>query len=350
MRNVLRPLVSAAMAGFMVSALAVPPVLAQKVETDTLSISIGPDLPFLVHIVAKEKGWFAEAGFKTVEFKTFSSGNLAGEALLAGQIQLWTPGNLPPVSMAHNGVPVVILGTNAVSHGLEKIAVRKDAGIENPEDLYKAKLGLLLSSTSGALLSNVAKHYGLDATKIRTVNLAPPEAMAAMANNEIQGIIFWEPFPYRAVKEQGAKIVHTGTKSFFAKNNGAMVPVSNNRTVWVAAQDWVRKNPNAANALVKVLVRAQTYVADPANKDEVIKIFSAAQKQPVDMNQALLGDYTFNPKIDKAYVADMAAIADFLKATNRVRGDIKDVMSYTYSAPLKAANDSAVEIEGKWTP
>ncbi|WP_430439854.1 ABC transporter substrate-binding protein [Shinella sp.] len=347
MRIVLKSLISAAMAGLL---LAAGPSAATEVETDTLSISIGPDLPFLVHIVAKEKGWFDEAGFKTVEFKTFASGNLAGEALLADEIQLWTPGNLPPVSMAHNGVPVVILGTNAVSHGLEKIVVRKDAGVENPEDLAKVKFGLLVSSTSGALLANVAKHYGLDAAKLQTVNLAPPEAMAAMANNEIQGIIFWEPFPYRAVQEQGAKIVHTGTKSFFAKNSGEDVAVSNNRTVWVASQDWVRAHPVATEALVKVLTKAQAYVADPANKDEVLKIFSDFQKQPVEMNTALLGDYTFKPDIDTSYVEDMAAIADYLKATNRIPGEAKDVLTYTYTAPLKAANAAAVSVEGQWAP
>lgn len=337
-------------AGMLAVAALGAPAIAQEVETDTLSISIGPDLPFLVHIVAKEKGWFAEAGFKNVEFKTFASGNLAGEALLADQIQLWTPGNLPPVSMAHNGIPVVILGTNAVSHGLEKIVVRKDAGVENPEDLYKTKLGLLVSSTSGALLANVAQHYGLDAAKIQTVNLAPPEAMAAMANNEIQGIVFWEPFPYRAVKEQDAKIVHSGTKSFFAKNNGEDVPVSNNRTIWVASQDWVRENPNATNALVKTLLKAQAYVADPANKDEVLKIYSDFQKQPLEMNQALISDYTFTPKVDQAYVDDMAAIVSYLKATNRIQGDAKDVLTYTYTEPVKAVDPSLVAIEGQWKP
>ncbi|AOF93969.1 ABC transporter substrate-binding protein [Sinorhizobium sp. RAC02] len=347
MRMFLKSLMPAVMAGLFMTA---SPSQAQQVETDTLSISIGPDLPFLVHIVAKEKGWFEEAGFKTVEFKTFTSGNLAGEALLADEIQLWTPGNLPPVSMAHNGMPVVILGTNAVSHGLEKIVVRQDAGVETPEDLTKVKLGLLVSSTSGALLANVAKHYGLDATKIQTVNLAPPEAMAAMANNEIQGIVFWEPFPYRAVHEQGARIVHSGTKSFFANNSGEDVDVSNNRTVWVASQDWVRANPYATAALVKVLTKAQAYVADPANKDEVLKIFSDFQKQPVDMNAALLSDYTFTPNVDKSYVEDMLAIAGYLKATNRIQGDPKDVLSYTFSGPLKAANAAAVEVEGQWAP
>ena len=349
MKTFPKQLWAAAFAGLMM--LAGPlPAAAQKLETDKLSISIGPDLPFLVHIVAKEKGWFAEAGFKTIEFKSFASGNLAGEALLADQIQLWTPGNLPPVSMAHNGVPVVILGTNAVSHGLEKIVVRKDAGVENPEDLYKVKLGLQVSSTSGALLDNVAKRYGLDTSKIKTVNLTPPEALAAMASNEIQGIVFWEPFPYRAVKEQDAKVVHTGTTSYFAKNKGVDAPVSNNRTIWVASQDWVRKNPNATNALVKVLLKAQAYVADPANKAEVIKIFSDVQKQPAAMNEVLLTDYNFDASVDRTYVEDMAAIVDFLKATNRIPGKPMDALSYTYTAPMKAVNPALVTIEGQWKP
>lgn len=350
MNKFIRIMSAAIGSGVIAVAALSSPARAQKIETDAIAMGIGPDLPFLVHIVAKEKGWFAEAGYKNVTFKTFASGNLAGEALLAGEIQLWTPGNLPPVSMVHNGVPIVILGTNAVSHGLEKIVVRKDAGVENPEDLYKVKLGLLVSSTSGALLANVAEKYSLDISKIQSVNLAPPEAMAAMANNEIQGIIFWEPFPYRAVKEQGAKIVHTGTKSFFAKNNGEKVPVSNNRTVWVASQDWVRSNPNATAALVKVLLKAQAYVADPANRAEVLKIFSDFQRQPLEMNQALIDNYTFDPTVDQAFVDDMSAMATYLKATNRIQGERKGVLTYTYTAPMKAVDPALVKIEGQWKP
>ena len=125
---------------------------AAEVETDTLSMSLGVDLPFLPHIVAFEKGWFADAGFTNVEFKKFNSGAQAGEALLADEIQLWTPGNLPPISMAHNGVPVVILGTNSVNYGLEKIVVRKDANVTKPEDLYDTKLGLLRGGRGSQLL------------------------------------------------------------------------------------------------------------------------------------------------------------------------------------------------------
>jgi ABC-type nitrate/sulfonate/bicarbonate transport system substrate-binding protein len=344
-----RRLLFALAAGLVSGALMTNPSRAQAPEVDAVSMSIGVDLPFLVHIVAREKGWFRDAGFRTVDFKTFSSGNLAGEALLAGQVHLWTPGNLPPISMAHNGIPVVVLGTNAVSHGLEKLVVRKDAHVENPEDLYRAKLGLLLSSTSGAMLANIAKRYGLDASRIQAVNLAPPEAMASLANNEIQGIIFWEPWPYKALHELDTKLLHTGTKSFFKQNHGQHVQVSNNRTVWVASEDFVRRNPNATKALVRVLLKTQEYVRDPANRDEVLKIYSEFQKQPLEMNKELLGDYTFDPAVDEAYVQDMAAIADFLESTNRISSR-KDILTYTYTDPMKQVDRSLAKVEGKWKP
>ena len=338
-----------ALAGAAILVSAGAAAAAQEVETDTLSISIGVDLPFLPHIVALEKGWFEEAGFTDVTFETFQSGNMAGEALLAGEIELWTPGNLPPISMAHNGIPVVVLGTNAVSHGLEKIVVRTDAGVEEPEDLYDIRLGLLVSSTSGALVGNLARHYGLDPDRIEMVNLAPSEAMASMANNEIQGIVFWEPWPYQALNEQDTKVVHTGTVSGFAGNEGEEVQVSNNRTVWVASQDWVRDNPNATEALIEVMVRAQEYVSDPANREEVLTIFSEYQNQPLEMNQELLSNYTFDASIDELYVEDMNAVTEFLEATNRIQ-DPQDPLSYTYSAPLASVDASLVEVEGEWTP
>ncbi|MBN9077510.1 MAG: hypothetical protein BGN87_07685 [Rhizobiales bacterium 65-79] len=322
---------------------------ADKPETDSLSISIGPDLPFLVHIVAKEKGWFADAGFKNVEFKQFSSGNLAGEALLADQIQLWTPGNLPPVAMVHNGIPIVILGSNAVSHGLEKLVVRKDAKIEKPEDLYKIKIGLLVSSTSGAMLGNLAKKYDLDPAKLKAVNLAPPEGLAALKNNEVQGIIYWEPFPYQALQNPEMELLHTGTKSYFPQNKGEDVQISNNRTVWVASQDWVRKNPIATKALVGVLLKTQAWVSDPAHQQEALKIFSDYEKQPVEMNKAILSNYAFDPKFDKAYVDDMKAMEAFLKSTNRIPSE-GDPLDYSYSGPMKAIDPSLVEIDGKWKP
>ena len=329
--------------------LASNPVAAEP-EVKELALGFGLDLPFAPHIVAIEKGWFADAGFTDVSTKTFTAGALAGEALVAGEIHLWTPGNLPPISMVHNGIPVVILGTNSVNTDLEKLVVRNDANVNEPEDLYNIRIGLLQGSTSGAMLGGIIEHYGLDASRIQSVNLAPPEALASMASNETQALLIWEPWPFRALSEIDSKVVHSGRTSFFESNKGETVQVSNNRSMFVASQEFVRDNPNTVQAMMEVLVRAQEYVADPANRTEVIQLFSEFQDQPVEMNDALFdNNYVFDPTFDDAYIADMEAISAFLASSGRIK-DPMEVLDYTYTEPVASIDQSLVQVKGRWAP
>ena len=125
------------------------------------------------------------------------------------------------------------------------------------------------------------------------------------------------------------------------------------RGVWgttrILSEDWVKRNPNATKALVKVLLKTEAYIRDPAHQDEVLKIYSDFQKQPLDMNKTLIDDYTFDPAVDKDYVEDMSAIADFLESTNRI-SNRRDALTYTYTEPMKAVDPSLVTVEGQWKP
>ncbi len=320
-----------------------------KPETTSLSLGFGIDPPFAPHIVAIQKGWFREAGFSDVKTKSFQSGNLAGEALVAGEIQLWTPGNLPPISMVHNGIPIVVVGTGSVNWNVEKLVVRKDASVNTPEDLYKIKIGLLQGSTSSAFLSALAKHYGLDERRLQAVNLPPPEQMASLTSNNVQGLLCWEPWPHRAVATGSTKVVHSGLTSYFQANNNQSVKVSANRSVFAVSQEFARRSPNAVRAALGALLRAQRYVANPANTDEVQKMFAEFQKQDIELVRAIWGNYVFNPAFDDAYVADMESTAGYLEAGGRIKNR-KNVLDYTYTAPLAELDKSLVKVEGRWKP
>jgi ABC-type nitrate/sulfonate/bicarbonate transport system substrate-binding protein len=318
-------------------------------EISELALGFGVDVAFAPHVVAIEKGWFEEAGFENVSTKTFTAGALAGEALVAGEIQLWTPGNLPPISMVHNAIPVVVIGNNAIANGLEKLVVRKDAGVEKPEDLCDIKIGLLQGSTSSAFLAKLAEHYGVDASCLQVVNLPPPEQLASMVSGDTQALLSWEPWPYRALEGTEAEVVHTGLVSHFPQNEGEPVKVSHNRSLYVVSQEFARANPNAVQALIDVLTRAQKYVADPAHREEVVKLFSDFQNQDPGVNAKLWDNFVFDPTIGESYVADMEATADFLEKSGRIR-DRMDVLDYTYTGPLEAADPSLVQTAGKWQP
>ncbi len=319
-----------------------------KPEITTLILGFGIDPVFAPHVVAIKKGWFQEAGFEKIETKTFTAGALAGEALAAGQIHLWTPGNVPPISMRHNGLPIVILGTNALAY-IEKLTVRADAGVERPADLYNIRIGLLQGSTASAVLDNLATHYQLNPTRLQVVNLPPPEQLTSLVNGDIQAFICWNPWPYLALQKTQAKILHTGTVSHFAHDKGTKVQTSHTRSLFVASENFIRQYPNAARAMMKVLLRAQAYVANPAHRPEVIRVLSEYMQQSIEQNEALWDDYTFDPTFDESYVQDMQAYTDFLAKTGRIR-DPLDPLSYTYTGYVADFRSEAVKVKGKWQP
>lgn len=322
---------------------------AAEPEIKNLTISFGVDLPFAPHVIAFKNGWFKEAGFENVEPKTFTAGALAGEALLAGEIHIWQPSNIPPTSMAHNGIPVVLIANGSTLTGLEKLVVRNDANVSNPEDLYDIKIGLLVGSSSGMMLHNIVEAYDLDPDRIQAVNLSPPEALASMAANEIQGLLIWEPWPYRALQEIDSKVVHTGLVSHFDHNKGETVQVAYLRSVLVASQDFVRDNPNTIEAYLSVMDRAHRYAADPANKAEVAAEFSEYQNQPVQMNMDLYENYEYDLTIDESFMADVNAVAEYLHSQGRISTKM-DATEFVYVDALKAVDPDLVSVEDTWKP
>lgn len=321
-----------------------------ELEVTALRFGFGVDPVFAPHIVAIQMGWFEEAGFESVETVTFTAGALAGEALVAGQIELWTPGNVPPISMRHNGMPIVIVGTNTLAY-IEKFVARADAVLETPEDLYNIRIGLLEGSTASAVLENIVNHYELDPLRMQVVNLPPPEQLTSLVNNDIQAFIVWNPWPYLAQQQEGleVEILHTGTESNFAWDPDGVFQASFTRSLWVMSEAFIRENPNAANAMMQVLYRAQDYVADPANREEVVAMISEYLGQPVEQNEALWDDYQFVNIVDEAYVRDMQAYTDFLYNAGRI-DDPQDPLSYTYTGFMQRYNPDNVVIEGEWTP
>jgi ABC-type nitrate/sulfonate/bicarbonate transport system substrate-binding protein len=329
-------------------ALAAPAAVAQpRVETARLALGFGLDPVFAPHIVAMQKGWLREAGFTEVTTRSFTGGALAGEALLANEIQLWTPGNLPPISMAHTGIPVVVLGTNCIATEAEQLVARKDANIRAPEDLYRIRIGLLAGSTASATLSNLAKLYNLDERRLQVVNMPPPEQLAALNAGQIGALLCWQPWGYNARRSDAMELIHTGTTSNFASNRGAAVQISATRSLFVASQEFCRRNPNATRALMAVLVRAQKYVADPANRAEIMPLIAQETRQPRELVEAIWGEYAFNPAFDQAYVADMESMTRYLVSSGRVR-QARHPLDYTFSEPVAAADPALVRVPGRW--
>ncbi len=319
-----------------------------RAEVSKLSMGFGLDPVFAPHIIAMDKGWLKEAGFTDIATPSFTSGATAGEALLSGDIQLWTPGNLPPISMAQSGLPILVLATNCIAVAADNLVARKDANIRAPEDLYRIKIGLLDGSTASATLAGLARHYGLDPKRLQVVNMPPPEQFASLKANTIQALLCWQPWGYNALALGDTMLVHSGVESGFEKNRGEKVQISATRSLLVTSEDFVRRAPNATALLMAALVRAQRYVSDPANRNEALDRVAAVTKQDRALVAAIWSQYVFDPSFDQAYVDDMHAMADYLVASGRIKA-AKDPLDYTYSVPAAAAG-ARVTVPGHWKP
>lgn len=328
--------------GFLLFATSKPAEVPEgEVEIKTLVLHFQPNDVFAPHSVAIKKGWFKEAGFENIERKTFTAGALAGEALIGGEIHVWNPGNLPVISMRHNGVPVVIAGVLTVCPA-EYLFVRNDAGVSEPEDLYDIRIGLLEGSTQTGVMENLGLHYGLDPSRFETVNLAPPEQVTALVNNEIQASPLFPPFSYFPEVRSVATYMFDSLE--YSHTN---VPI-------VFTEAFIRKNPNAAKAIVKVLIRGQEYCDNPANKDEVMKIHQEFTEQTMDIIEMGWEPYWGHPAlpngpINDRYVQDMQNYTDFLYKHGRIKEKV-DPLEYTYTGFLEEIKPELVEIEGRWTP
>lgn len=343
-----RRMMLGATAGLGLAMIAARPVRAQaRPETPRLAMGFGLDPVFAPHIVAMRKGWLGDAGFTDVTTRSFTGGALAGEALIANEIQLWTPGNLPPISMANTGIPVVVLGTNCIASAAEYLVARKDAAIRSPEDLYRIRIGLLAGSTASATLWNLANHYRLDERRLQVVNMPPPEQLAALNGGQIGALLCWQPWGYNALRSDAMELIHTGTRSGFAQNRGEAVQVSATRSLFVASQDFARRNPNATRALMAVLVRAQRHVADPANRGEVLAMVAEQTRQPPALVESIWAEYVFDPSFDDRYVADMETMTRYLVASGRVRQP-RPVLDFTFTDPVAAADPALVRVPGRW--
>jgi len=331
----------------LVALVAVLPVAAEG-QTEVEGSEDGPLLneigiqtqsnpAFATISVALEKEWFEEAGFENVNVMEFSSGNIAGEALIAGELSVWLPGNVPVINMRHNGLPVVVAGNMSVAYA-EYLMIRDDADVQEPEDLYDIRIGLMQGSTASAVLEGIAEEHGLDMTRLNIVNLAPPEQVTALRNDEIQGLLVWPPSPFN--------VQDIASYSFNSKE------FSHTRVPIVFNAAFVRNNRASARAITEVLYRSQEWVR--ANPEEAQEIHAEASEQPIDLVREMWDDYWGEGlgvgNLDQTMVDDYMAYTEFLQSRGAISGDTINILEYTYTDFVEDIDPNYVDIEPQWTP
>ena len=273
------------------------PIARHGLEKINLELGFVPLTACAPLVVAKEKGFFAKHGLDDVSLVRETSwrgivDGIAGGYLDAAQMPAGMPVWL--TVGGHQERPLPVVSALTMTRNGNAITLAKkfyDQGVYNATDFRR----MLLESTDArhtlgmvhpSSMHNLLLRYwlasgGIDPDRDVSLKTIPPAQMIAdLKADTIDGYCVGEPWNLRAAMEGVGFTVATDLEIWLG-HPGKVLGVR---------EEWANAYPNTHIALVKALLEACRYCADPAHAEEVRRILAQREYISTDVDYIHLGD------------------------------------------------------------
>ncbi len=243
-------------------------LMAITLHAEPLKIGYSDWPGFTILEVAKQKGWFKEAGVDVdlVWFDYLPS----LDAFAAGKVDAVTVVATDALVSGANGAKSKIIAILDYSDGSDMIIGKP--GVESIKDLKGQKVGIEVSLVEHLLLLEALKQSGMTQSDVEIVNTATNETPQTLASGKVAGIGAWYPVSSQALKQvPGSKKLFTS-----ADSKGLIYDVLAVNPVSFAQRkdDWAK--------VVQIFYKCVDYIMAPATRDDAIKIMAAKAGAEVD--------------------------------------------------------------------
>jgi NitT/TauT family transport system substrate-binding protein len=251
------------------SLLPAAPAVAQ-IEKPKLAIGVGgkPLFYYLPLTIAERKGYFKDEGLD-VEISDFPGGAKALQGLLGGSLDVVSGAYEHTITQQSKGQPIVALMVQGKYAGIVLgLPKAKAAAYKGPADLKGLKIGVTAPGSSTQMFAQILlAKAGLppDAASFIGVG-ATAGAVAIMKRGEIDAIANLDPV-VSLLENDGTiqAVVDTRTP----KGNSEVYGDAYAAGSIYAPADFVKKNPNTAQAVVNAMVRALRFI-QKSTPDEIV--------------------------------------------------------------------------------
>lgn len=289
--------------------------------------------------VAQADGLYDKAVGQKIDWRRFNNGPEVVAALASGDVQIGNLGSSPLAAATSRKLPLVTFLVAAQIDSAEALVVRNGSGIDQPEQLVGKTIATPFVSTSHYSLLGALKHWGVDPTKVKIVNLNPTEIAAAWRRGDIDGAFVWSP-ALGEIKKNGkvladaAQVGSWGAPTF---------------EVWVARKDFAEKHPEILAQYAKVALQAfadyQAHGKDwNAGSEQAKKIARLTGADAADVPELLAGsrypdaEAQLSPELLGGGTAKaIARTAEFLKEQKRIPTVLDDYSPYVSAEYVRAA-------------
>ncbi|MFB6286846.1 MAG: ABC transporter substrate-binding protein [Candidatus Bipolaricaulia bacterium] len=273
-----------------------------------LRLGFIPVYPMMQYFVAREQGWYEEAGIP-IEASRFSSGPPIVQALAAGELDLAYIGISPAAVSIARGVPAQVVAANVKEPNVilanerlrslwEQYGAEAFARFREAEGRRAKIVTLPEGSTPDILLRFwIIERLGLDLeASIEIVPVGAPQVLQSIARGDVDGASVIEPSP-TLIAERGFPFEPIAfADEILPGQPGAVVEVT---------QGLLNDQPERVEALTEIHLEATKFVQD--NPDQTAEFASAVigpQALPVEIAREALDSRA------TCFISDPHAITD----------------------------------------
>jgi len=230
-------------------------------QAEPLKVAYSDWPGFTLIEVAKQKGWFKEAGIdvELVWFDYLPS----LDAFAAGKVDAVTAVAADLLVSGANGAKSKFICLLDYSNGGDMIIGKP--GINSLKDLKGQKVGLEVTLVEHLLLLQGLKSAGMKASDVELVNTATNDTPQVLASGSVAAVGAWYPVSSQALKQvAGSKAIYTS-----ADAPGLIYDVLavNPTSLAKRKADWEK--------YVAIYYKCVDYVLDPKTQDDAVKILAA---------------------------------------------------------------------------
>lgn len=146
-------------------------------------------------MLAKQMGLFEEKfnalGYD-VNYYYFDSGVDANKAVVSGDIDFATMGNINAIVALGNNLDAELIWIHETLGAVEALAVKNGLGVEEVADLQGKKIATTFASTAHYILLNALEEAGIE-DDVTLLDMKTPQIVAAWERGDIHAAYTWQP-------------------------------------------------------------------------------------------------------------------------------------------------------------
>ncbi|MBI2219066.1 MAG: ABC transporter substrate-binding protein [Candidatus Rokubacteria bacterium] len=292
-------------------------VFAQKPEVAEIDAWLVRDPQMSAQFaVADQMGYFKAEGIK-VNPRWYVNGPELPSMWGAGNIHVATATATMLVPIAASGQAIYNIAPQSDIAGTQQVVLGKKAQemVRSPKDFEKLKIGMPKGASITMAIQAMAKDAGIDFSKIQFVNLAPPDAITALAKGDIDAMAAWAPWVFNAVKQAGGKVYFTGNKSHIPGKEGQVDWLLVHAGVVVSGK-MLKDNPNTLKAILRALKKATDTIN--TNRPEAVKIVAREMKMDEALARDIMALNIYSMEMNEKIYRGMDDFVNFLHSLNRI--------------------------------